>query len=259
MRNFFSHWRILLALVAAILVAIVTFRPEPASAAPPLPERLRQHALGIASGNSYAQAVFAAHGYQVRQRHFGSGSQAATVLEAALANVAPGVRPERVFIVGSRYRDHRGEPHEDAAGAAAVLALAGLLRQLRPAAGTEIRFVLFSAPHDPLEAIGPANFVAFLGSRAASGPVRQALAAFRDDDEFLAAGLAAPCYVQAITLATHASANGAAAVLITDTAFARYPFFRASQSQGESENESMARVVKGLARTLAALASAPSS
>jgi hypothetical protein len=263
MRNFFSHWRILLALLAAILLAVFTFRPEPAAAAPPLAERLRQHALGIASTTGYAQAAFAAHGFRVRHLQYGSGRHSVSTLEAALGNVAPGARPERAFIVGSRYDASDGASDDDATGAAAVLELAGLLKQLRLAAGTEIRFVLFAAPRDRLAAerrdvAGSGNFIAFVGTRAASGPVRQALAAFRDDADFLAAGIAAPCYVQAVTTASHASASDSA-LLITDTAFARYPFFRASQREGESEHERMARVVTGLARTLAALAGTPSS
>jgi hypothetical protein len=90
--------------------------------------------------------------------------------------------------------------------------------------------------------------------------VRQALAAFRDDADFLAAGIAAPCYLQAVTLTTHppAGAGGAAALLVTDTAFMRYPYFRTVQEDAESEHDNMARVVTGLARTLAALAGAPS-
>jgi hypothetical protein len=91
--------------------------------------------------------------------------------------------------------------------------------------------------------------------------VRQALAAFRDDADFLAAGIVtSPCYVQAVMLATDSSASGGgAALLVTDTAFMRYPYFRTPQTEGESEHESMARVVTGLARTLAALAGASST
>jgi hypothetical protein len=279
MRKFFSHWKILLALVAMILLAVFTFRTNEAGAEPPLAERLRQHALAIASGAGYAEAVFAVHGYRVRRQHYEGDSFSVNTIEASLGNLAPGARPERVFIVGSRYDSARGSP--DDSGVAAVLELARLLKHLRPAHGTEIRFVLFEAPQPQPHAIDaidqhPAgaaaprfaprvgesgNFIAFVGTRAASGPVRQALAAFRDDADFLAGGIAAPCYVQAVTLATPspASDGGGAALLITDTAFMRYPYFRTGQAEGETEHESMARVVTGLAHTLAALAGAPSS
>ena len=253
MRNFFSHWRILLALLAAIVMAIFTLRSEPAHAAPRVAKRLRLHALGIAAEADYAQAALAAYGYKVRHQDFGIGTLSASTTEAALANVAPGAQPERVFIVGSRTVSGGTAAEEDGTGAAAVLALAGLLKDLHPAAGTEIRFVLFAAP----SVAHPGNFIAFIGTRAAAGPVRQALAAFRDDALFLAAGIAAPSYLQATTLATHASATGGA-LLIADTAFARYPFFRAGQGEAESDYEGMARVVTGLAQTLTFLAGAPS-
>jgi hypothetical protein len=253
MRNFFSHWRVLLALFAAIVLAIFTFRGEPAHAAPPVAKRLRLHALGIAAEADYAQAALAAYGYKVRHQYFGIGTYSASTTEATLANVAPGAQAERVFIVGSRYAAGDAAAEEDCTGAAAVLALAGLLRHVHPAAGTEIRFVLFSAPH----VVNPGSFVAFIGTRAASAPVRQALAAFRDDAVFLAGGIAAPSYLQATTLATHSAASGGA-LLIADTDFARYPFFRAGQSEAESEYDGMARVVTGLAQTLSSLAGAPS-
>jgi hypothetical protein len=253
MRNFVAHWRILLALLAAILLAIFTFRGEPAYAAPPVAKRLRLHALGVAAEADYAQAALAAYGYKVRHQYIGIGTYSASMTEAALANVAPGAQPERVFIVGSRYAAAGAAAEEDCTGAAAVLALAGLLKHLHPAAGTEIRFVLFSAP----VVANPGSFIAFIGTRAASGPVRQALAAFRDDAVFLSGGIAAPNYLQATTLATHSAASGGA-LLIADTAFARYPFFRAGQSEAEAEYEGVARVVTGLAQTLASLAGAPS-
>jgi hypothetical protein len=281
MRNSFAKWKILLALVAAILLAILTFRTDEADAAPPLAERLRQHTQAIASGAHphHAEATFAAHGYHVRRHHYGVGTASVSTIEASLDNVAPGARPERVFIVGSRYDAARRSPDDDgaAAGAAAVLEVARLLKYLRPAAGTEIRFVLLTVPQphaiDAVDQYSPdstapsaprvgdaSNFIAFVGTRAASGPVRQALAAFREDADFLAAGIAAPCYLQAVTLTTHppAGAGGAAALLVTDTAFMRYPYFRTVQEDPESEHDNMARVVTGLARTLAALAGAPS-
>jgi hypothetical protein len=107
MRNFFSHWKILLALVAMILLAIFTLRTGEAAAGPPLAERLRVHALAIASDAGYPEAAFAAHGYRVRHQQYGGGSHSLRTVEASLANVAPGARPERVFVVGSRYNSSR--------------------------------------------------------------------------------------------------------------------------------------------------------
>jgi Zn-dependent M28 family amino/carboxypeptidase len=101
------------------------------------------------------------------------------------------------------------------------------------------------------------NFIAFFGTRASSALVRQALAAFRGGAELPAEGLAAPSYVEGVTLSDHAMYNraGYPALVITDTAFLRYPYFHTSQDDEDKfDYEGMARVVKGLARTIGALA-----
>jgi hypothetical protein len=98
-------------------------------------------------------------------------------------------------------------------------------------------------------------------------------------------GLAAPAYVQGVTLSGHTAYHGAGAptVMVTDTAFGRYPYFEAAGAPAagapaagapaagapainEPDNASdqadyggIARVVSGLARTLAALAAAQRS
>jgi hypothetical protein len=101
------------------------------------------------------------------------------------------------------------------------------------------------------------SFIAFVGTRASSAPVRLALAAFRGGAELPAEGLAAPSYVEGVTLSDHSSLNrlGYPALIITDTAFLRYPYFHTSQDgEDKLDYEGMARVVKGLARTIGALA-----
>jgi Zn-dependent M28 family amino/carboxypeptidase len=101
------------------------------------------------------------------------------------------------------------------------------------------------------------NFIAFVGTRESSELVRQALAAFRSGSDFPAEGLAAPSYVEGVTLSDHASYNryGYPALMITDTAFLRYPYYHTAQdTEDKLDYDSMARVVDGLARTIAALA-----
>jgi hypothetical protein len=101
------------------------------------------------------------------------------------------------------------------------------------------------------------NFIAFVGTRESSELVRQALAAFRSGSDFPAEGLAAPSYVEGVTLSDHASYNryGYPALMITDTAFLRYPYYHTAQdTEDKLDYDSMARVVNGLARTIAALA-----
>jgi hypothetical protein len=101
------------------------------------------------------------------------------------------------------------------------------------------------------------NFIAFVGTRESSGLVAQALAAFRAGSDFPAEGLAAPAYVQGVTLSDHASYNrfGYPALMITDTAFLRYPYYHTAEDTPDKlDYRSLARVVTGLSHTIVALA-----
>jgi Zn-dependent M28 family amino/carboxypeptidase len=101
------------------------------------------------------------------------------------------------------------------------------------------------------------NFIAFVGTLESSNLVREALAAFRAVSDFPAAGLAAPAHTTGVTLSDHSSYNrhGYPALMITDTAFMRYPYYHTAQDTPDKlDYESMARVVTGLAKTIAALA-----
>jgi hypothetical protein len=101
------------------------------------------------------------------------------------------------------------------------------------------------------------NFVAFVGTLESSNLVREALAAFRAASDFPAEGLAAPAHTTGVTLSDHSSYNrhGYPALMITDTAFMRYPYYHTAQDTPDKlDYESMARVVTGLAKTIAALA-----
>jgi Zn-dependent M28 family amino/carboxypeptidase len=101
------------------------------------------------------------------------------------------------------------------------------------------------------------NFIAFVGTLASSHLVREALAAFRAASDFPAEGLAAPAHTTGVTLSDHSSYNrhGYPALMITDTAFMRYPYYHTAQDTPDKlDYGSMARVVTGLAKTIAALA-----
>jgi hypothetical protein len=194
-----------------------------------------------------------------------SGSGAAAVLELArlLRKMQPaqGTEVKFVFFVNEEPPWFLGEqagslrhrlvprharhgagaaPGSEAAGGAIAQVRAGR----RPASGLEAQY-----PES-------GNFIAFAGTRAASALVRQALAAFRSDADSEAEGLASPSYVEGVTLSDHASGNraGDPALMITDTAFLRYPYFHTQDSDDKLDYEGMARVVKGLARTIGALA-----
>jgi Zn-dependent M28 family amino/carboxypeptidase len=103
------------------------------------------------------------------------------------------------------------------------------------------------------------NFIAFVGTLESSKLVREALAAFRAASDFPAEGLAAPAHTTGVTLSDHTSYNrhGYPALMITDTAFMRYPYYHTAEDTPDKlDYESMARVVTGLEKTIRALAGA---
>lgn len=246
MRQFLhTHWK-LIAILLAIVLALITAEIDSAPAAPPLTARLRAHVEATsttapdASGR-YIETTLKRFGYApVRVRQ-------ARDIEVSIANLAPGARPERVFIVGDR-----------GGGTAAVLELARILKTMQPSRGTEIRFVFFAdqAPVESADGLPEAgSFIAFAGTMEASARVRQALDAFREQTETLDHGLAAPAHVMGVTLSDHRSRErpGSPALLITETGFLDYPYHRTSE---KVDVDGMARVVSGLARTITALAGA---
>ena len=227
-------------------------------------------------------------GYTVLDR---AGGTAGRSIEAVLSNVrggdpAAGTKATRTFIVGARV-----DGGQDAAGgAAAVLELARLLASVEPSRGTEIRFVFFLAPpaapavdvagaslDDLARLLGdgmderPDSFIAYVGSLASSRHVQDALAAFQSIANLPAHGLATPAYMQGVTVSDRAGwrppGGGMPALVLTDTSFTRFPYRQAADmptgaaaapaADDPSEQAvfaGMARVVHGLARTLAALA-----
>jgi len=324
MRNFFqSHWKVIVALLLLILVAVMTFTPENARAAPDLAERMRQHVQAVASEEHntrrpaqleraavYIETTLEKAGYTPARQEYEAGGQKVRNIEVAVANVAQGKRPERIFIVGAHYDSAQGAPgaNDNGSGTAAVLELARLLRTVQPASGTEVRFVFFVNEEPPfflseemgsmqhaaemkrqghkvegalvLETMGyysdkpgsqqlppglegqypdTGDFIAFVGTIESSALVRQALAAFQGASDFPAQGLAAPAHTMGVTLSDHSSydRHGYPALMITDTAFMRYPYYHTAQDTPDKlDYESMARVVEGLAKTIGALAGA---
>lgn len=324
MRTFLrDHWNALAAIVLLVLLAAVTVNPGAAVPELPLAARLRAHVAAIASSEHdtatpaereqaarYIESVLRSEGYEIRRREYRAGGQMVRNIEVSIANVAPHTKPARIFIVGAHYDSAPGAPgaNDTGSGAAAVLELSRLLKDMRPSQGTEVKFVFFvneEAPwfkgeemsgiqHAPvLETIGwytqqrhgrqpPAgtekrfpdggrpdagrpdagNFIAFVGTLESSRLVQDALSAFRAVSDFPAHGLAAPAYVQGVTLSDHASYRrfGYPAIMITDTGFMRYPYYKMAANDGAGgtpdklDYDSTARVLQGLARTLRALA-----
>jgi hypothetical protein len=264
MRTFLrAHWKVIVAIVLLIVLAMITVNPSSAMPEPALAARLRAHAALLASQArpeqtaSYIEDTLRTEGYRLqRQAHGAGGRQVGNIvsdIEVSVANVAPGGTPERIFIVGAHYAS---APDAGYSGTSAVLELARLLKDLRPTRGTEVKFVFFADAESPGSMTG-GSFIAYVGTLASSRPVQEALSAFQGDTDLPAYGLAAPAYVQGITLSGRTSheRSGAPAVMVTDTAFMRYPYHHTGEETPDKEDYTgVARVVQGLARTITALA-----
>ena len=271
MRNFFnSHWKAILAILLAIVLAMLTVDTK--SGVPPLAARLQMHTQALASAASakpysalrHVETSLRRYGYSPRVRQGGDAAHPDRSIEVTVSRLAPGERPVRTFIVGAHLDQ---DAPAGIAGAAAVLELARAARTLRPAYGNEVRFVFFVNDESAAGADRRAarrdggNFMAFIGTRESSTQVRQALAALRSDPMLARQGLAAPAHVMGLTLSGHGSGpEDGPALVITDAGFLRFPYFHAEtpsdQAQDRNDYDGMARIVSGLSRTLAALAGA---
>jgi hypothetical protein len=277
MRTFLrDHWKTIVAIVLLVLLATVAANPSARPVEPTLAACLHAHAKALAPDNqapaerlraaaAYIRTTLEAAGYAVHDRAAATHHE----IEAVVANVAPGAGPARSFIVGARYDGSDGDDARlKTAGAAAVLELARLLAQVRPTRGTGIRFVFLLAPDggpaaaDALDADGD-GFIAYAGTPASARRVQDALAAFQNVAHLGARGLATPAYMQGVTLSSRADKRaGAVTLVITDTAFTRFPYRHSAGDEPALDSTpeqrmytSIARVVGALARTLTGLAS----
>src|SRR5262245_21022981 len=102
-----------------------------------------------------------------------------------------------------------------------------------------------------------ANFIAFVGDLGARALVRKAIGSFRRNAAFPSEGVSAPSFVPGITFSDHWSfrTHGFPAIMVTDTAFNRYPHYHlASDTPEKLDYERLARVTQGLAAVLRELA-----
>jgi Zn-dependent M28 family amino/carboxypeptidase len=102
-----------------------------------------------------------------------------------------------------------------------------------------------------------ANFIAFVGDLGARGLVRRSISLFRKHAKFPSQGVAAPSFVPGVTWSDHWSfrKHGYPAVMVTDTAFNRYPHYHLPSDTPEKlDYERLARVTLGLAGVLRELA-----
>ena len=107
----------------------------------------------------------------------------------------------------------------------------------------------------PLSLLYPdrANFIGFVGDLGSRELVRKAIASFRRHARFPSEGVAAPAIIPGIDWSDHWSfrQHGYPAMMVTDTAFNRYPHYHEpSDTADKLDYERMARVTLGLAATL---------
>ena len=102
-----------------------------------------------------------------------------------------------------------------------------------------------------------ANFIAFVGDLGARRLVRQCVSLFRKHAKFPSQGVAAPSFVPGITWSDHWSfrSEGFPAIMVTDTAFNRYPHYHLPSDTPEKlDYERLARVTLGLVGVIRELA-----
>lgn len=102
-----------------------------------------------------------------------------------------------------------------------------------------------------------ANFIAFVSNIASRPALERTVAAFRSASAFPAESLAAPAIVPGVSWSDHLSFWRAdyPAVMVTDTAFYRYPHYHTAQDTPEKlDYARMAQVAEGLAQAIVLLA-----
>jgi len=102
-----------------------------------------------------------------------------------------------------------------------------------------------------------ADFIGFVGDLGARELVRKSIDLFRKHAAFPSEGVAAPPFIPGVTWSDHWSfrRHGYPAMMITDTAFNRYPHYHLpSDTPDKLDYERMARVTQGLAAMLKELA-----
>ncbi|MBI1958107.1 MAG: M28 family peptidase [Candidatus Rokubacteria bacterium] len=104
------------------------------------------------------------------------------------------------------------------------------------------------------------NFIAFIANLRSRYLLRQVVQAFRAHSDFPVEGLATVRLIPGVAWSDHLSfwRQGYRALMVTDTAFYRYPHYHMAQDTPDKLTyDALARVTAGLSRTVAALAAGP--
>jgi hypothetical protein len=97
------------------------------------------------------------------------------------------------------------------------------------------------------------NFIGFVGNVSSQSLVREAIEIFRSNTEFPSEGIAVPSWIMGIDWSDHWSfwEEGYPAIMITDTALFRYPYYHSQQDTPDRiDYERMARVVAGISQII---------
>ena len=97
------------------------------------------------------------------------------------------------------------------------------------------------------------NFIAFIGNLSSASLVRKSLLAFREQAELPSEGAALPFFIRGVSWSDHWSYwhYGYPAIMITDTAFYRYPFYHTAEDTHDKLNYvAFTRAVMGLEHML---------
>jgi hypothetical protein len=132
--------------------------PELTAEEQKLAARLQQHVTAIAGEEHnvahygqleqtarYIEKALADYGYAIKRQQIASEAGPVRNLEVSLAGAKGNGQPSRVVVVGAHYDSVSGSPgaNDNASGTAAVIELAGLLKNVRLADGYELKLVLF--------------------------------------------------------------------------------------------------------------------
>jgi hypothetical protein len=258
MRTFLgTHWKAIAALIVLVLLALLAV--PTGSASPALATRLqaRAEALahqasgqeGVGSAARYIGATLAEQGYRVQLQRDGPGRLAVHTIEAWRSAVLPGRQPLRSFIFMASLRSD-----DDLPATAAMLEVARLLQAVRPTANTELRFVFMVSRTPPRDAPS-GNLVAYVGPRASLAQVGASIAFFLSAPDGPGGAIAAPGWVQGVTLGgLEGPGANDGAMLLADIDALQSPCLPASRAGGQPQFETIARMVRQLARSVRTLA-----
>jgi Zn-dependent M28 family amino/carboxypeptidase len=97
------------------------------------------------------------------------------------------------------------------------------------------------------------NFIGFVSNWASRNLLAQAIKAFRNSVQFPSEGAVLPAFVSGVDLSDHWAfwEYGYPAIMITDTAFYRYPHYHTDEDTPDKiDYDRFARVVRGLSEVV---------